>query len=1032
MRFKKTLAALFCFVLVLLTGLAYDIPYSIVQTSEMDQEQSIDLDGLPIEAPMLSTVLDAPIQLIHNDGAFEGYNLFLLGEWNRTSSIQAYYLVVTDMNGDSLVEKYVGNNFYGQCVEFINSTTMLTGTEFGAALWNYYDDTMVYLNISGHHEYEYNPINNTFFTLNFYQIDIGGDLYQFDYIEEYDMNGTLVWSMDTHDFISHTQWCPYEDMWGAARDITHSNTVYFDADEDVIYYNSRNTNTFYKINHANSTVEWGVGEYGNFTLYNINGVQRDELFYHGHAVEPLGNDTFILFDNDYHNQDNPSNYDSRILEITIDLDTMTANESWAWEAPGDYWSIRWGDADRLPNGNRLGTFGTEFHIGGDFSARLVEVNDAGSIVWEMSFEKPDDIEYIVYRMERVLFSPLLEFTGEPRFTPLDDVELSWSTWYNYRPKQDIIGNYTLYLDESVVDSGVLEYDRYWRTRSLDINLGQLPGGSYTYTLSVGDDGGHYTNDTIEVSVDDFFTGRFGSTDIERGTPNSNITWTGNTVSPLICNITLNGLLDRSILWSGEDIVLNLTSLSAGTYSTELKLYNGPILVYADIFTIHVYPQEAPEFVVVPAITSIAWKNETTLEWDLFDWSYYDIRIYLDSGLNYSTSWDGGSYNLDWDFPQMDRGTYNVTVELIDMFGLQSNHTLFIEIISISPPVFVSQPDDGQLVWGSSYAKLSWIVYGGFGWNLYKDGVELQQGLVDDIYIDFQIENWREEDWRIDTYNLTLVVWDSLSSASATSWIEIIYDPSDPYADSFLEEMSEFYLNGDNVVGAPDDRYTTLYMDYANGYLTADMGIGEEIIDELGDDFIVYTGAGEYFVFISNSLETIFTQITGTFIGNASIDMSSTGIETARYVRIQFYPDVDVTVDAIEALHYNAETADTGLPEIIGPSDIILPQNVTSIELNWNVSDQTPWSFAILVDNAIMDSGIWTGGNISYTFVRNSTRTYNITLIVEDVFGNAASDSVMVSVEQNDVLQYGGIVVAVVAIAIPAVLIVLYFVKKRRG
>jgi len=215
---------------------------------------TVEFDNEPEREHHMSTVLDTPIRITNLEGAFDGYNLFLIGKWNTTNSVIEYYLVVTDMVGESLVEKYIGNNFYGICAEFINSTTVLLGTPDGGALWNFYDDTMVNLNITGHHEYEWNPVNNTFFTLNYYRIDIAGTLYQFDYIEEYNMTGDLIWSMDTHDFISESQWCPYGDMWADARDITHSNTIFYDVEDDVIYYNSRNTNTFYKIDHNTSTV----------------------------------------------------------------------------------------------------------------------------------------------------------------------------------------------------------------------------------------------------------------------------------------------------------------------------------------------------------------------------------------------------------------------------------------------------------------------------------------------------------------------------------------------------------------------------------------------------------------------------------------------------------------------------------------------------------------------------------------------------------------------------------------------------------
>ena len=53
-------------------------------------------------------------------------------------------------------------------------------------------------------------------------------------------------------------------------------------------------------------------------MYDIYGDQKDILFYHGHALEIIDDNSFIYFDNDEHNQTNALNRQSRIIEISID------------------------------------------------------------------------------------------------------------------------------------------------------------------------------------------------------------------------------------------------------------------------------------------------------------------------------------------------------------------------------------------------------------------------------------------------------------------------------------------------------------------------------------------------------------------------------------------------------------------------------------------------------------------------------------------------------------------------------------------
>jgi len=266
------------------------------------------------------------------DGAFDGYNLFGLGQQNRIDpTVKFRSLMVTNMEGEVVNEAkfatFPQDAWVVHCAKFINSTTLIFRTEDGAVLWNIYDKTTTHLGFQGHHEYEYNPINNTFFTFREYTVEIDKVKYRLDKIEEYNRKGQIIWSLDTRSFISHTQWCPYRDMAKENADVTHSNSIFFDPEEDVLYVNIRNVNTFYKIDHKTGQVLWGLGEYGNFTLFDRYGNPQKNLFYHAHAVEKVNDDTFILFDNDFHNQTNVNNKRSRLLEITINETIMTANES---------------------------------------------------------------------------------------------------------------------------------------------------------------------------------------------------------------------------------------------------------------------------------------------------------------------------------------------------------------------------------------------------------------------------------------------------------------------------------------------------------------------------------------------------------------------------------------------------------------------------------------------------------------------------------------------------------------------------------
>ncbi|MFX0096060.1 MAG: aryl-sulfate sulfotransferase [Candidatus Hodarchaeota archaeon] len=479
---------------------------------ELLDPQSEQLSGIPPiknhqEIVLTNKTLEkSKINVFINEGAFQAFNLFILKRKHQdTPPIADFYLIVTDMEGMILSKKEFGTYDYGGALgaEFINSTTILMAKPDGAALWNIYTNKTTHLNIHGHHEFEYNPINNTIFTLTSKRIEINGILYVFDIISEFDITGNLVWTMDTNSFISHTQWCPFLDTGkNGSADVVHGNSIFF-AEEKNFYFNSRNVNTFYKINYETGQVIWGLGEYGNFTLFNRLGNQCDNLFFHAHAVEKIDNNTFILFDNDLHNQTNPNNQRSRILEITINETTMTANESWSWTAPRDYYSLALGDADRLPNGNRLGVFGYDIHPNTSIGARLVEVNETGQIVWEINFPNNEDYRYNIYRMERFRFTPILNAPPDFQTSTNENITVEWQTWYNYRPKWHRNGSYRLYLEDVPIKSGMHVFDKFWRPTNLTFTLGRLILGNHNLTLTVVDEDGHVTRDSLIISVISF-------------------------------------------------------------------------------------------------------------------------------------------------------------------------------------------------------------------------------------------------------------------------------------------------------------------------------------------------------------------------------------------------------------------------------------------------------------------------------------------------------------------------------------------------
>jgi hypothetical protein len=975
---------------------------------EMQQKDKIlTIPPLQKQTSVLAGFNDTEFNLIENGDYFDGYNLYIFQTYNLTEKCHYYDVVITDMKGN-LVRNLVLGPSSLRTARFINSTTIMIGNLNGEViLWDFYTNATKIINLPPfHHDIEYNPVNNTFFIFQRYTVNILGAIYRYDTIDEFNTSGHLIWSLDTQAFISPDQWCPYHDRSGSKRDLTHSNTIFFDAEEDVVYYNSRNVNTFYKIDHKTGNVIWGLGEYGDFTLYNLKGQQCDTLFYHCHAVEKVDDNRFILFDNDYHNQTNSVNKRSRIIEITINETDMIAREFWSWSAPKSYFCEIWGDADLLPNGNRLGTFGTYSRLGTNIGARLVEVNNDGQIVWEMNFPRANEYLYGVYRMERVRFAPILNSPSDLVITSSggssEKIFVNWQTWYNFRSKNRIEGAYALYINDLLVDSDTFLFNSFWRPQNLTFNLGNLSHGYYNLTLVVFDEAGHSTSDSLNISVVPFTINRVGDLLVEYGQPNNSIKWSGTTSYPFAINLSTNDALFHSFLWDGSNFSLDLNLLGIGVHSVTLEIINITEVLYEDNFWVTVVDNVKPLIVNQPSNITLAYNDSVVLHWEAFDNFPSYWRIYVD-GLEFETnSWNIEVLNLNWSIPILTEGVYNITLAVYDLLHRVTSASVWVTIVPPSIPIIANYPQQTTFYWDQKHITLTWEVHGADSWVLWTNLREFFSGTLSGNEIVINIESWKSYNLLPSVYNLTLSVKNGNEDiVSLTTWINIILIISDPYANSAVSESSMWSLNVDNAIGRPDRVVAQIFADYGNGYLTLDMGEGEEVLNEAGDDFTIIAEGGEYLVLAGNDLNHPLKQL-GTGKDNSTFDLSTGDLEEARYVRIEYSMGEAVALDAIVAINYNE--VDNDPPIITGPADFYVWVNQSFITIQWIVFDVSPWNYSILADEIVVQSGAWYDSIIIYSCSITSIAVVQITLVLFDVFGHRTEDTVTVEIREVETTE----------------------------
>ncbi|MFW9886862.1 MAG: aryl-sulfate sulfotransferase [Candidatus Thorarchaeota archaeon] len=397
--------------------------------------------------------------------------------------------------------------------QFINSTTIMMGGQEGSMqLWNYVTNTLETLPVpAGHHEIDYNPATDTFMVLEYAlsneQWD--GKNVTYDVISEYDREGQLVWQWDGRVYFPfnstrHTSLGLNETFRGGA-DWMHSNSFAWDKAGGFIYLNVRSVDSILKIDYNTKAVLWDAGRNGEFTLLNKDGIEVESLFHHPHSLEQIISNRFIIYDNDLYNSSNPSTMTlenstghSRLLELEIDETARIMREVWSWTPSNDsyYFPESGGDADRLPNGNTLGTFGNKGLI---LNVRdpviLTEVTAEGEIAWELQIPCINNTCYWVQRVDRFYEAPIIGVNDYTLDLGSGDLWLNVSAWNMFKIDANSAATVRAVADGQEVYQDSFEFLRQWQDTSFQFTVSGLSSSTKFIEIIVeNSDGieGHFT------------------------------------------------------------------------------------------------------------------------------------------------------------------------------------------------------------------------------------------------------------------------------------------------------------------------------------------------------------------------------------------------------------------------------------------------------------------------------------------------------------------------------------------------------------
>jgi hypothetical protein len=126
--------------------------------------------------------------------------------------------------------------------------------------------------------------------------------------------------------------------------------------------------------------------------------------------------------------------------------------------------------------------------------------------------------------------------------------------------------------------------------------------------------------------------------------------------------------------------------------------------------------------------------------------------------------------------------------------------------------------------------------------------------------------------------------------------------------------------------------------------------------------------------------------------------------------------------------------DTTPPIITGPDDFSFRVGEEYQTIEWNAQDLSPLSYVVLRDGAEITSDSSTQTSVHFSMILENYQAgiFNYTIVVMDAYGNAVSDTVIVTIMPRPFLEVMLPWLLVGSVGVVVVIVIVVLIRKRRS